>query len=56
MEYLAKKADGGGAVIHKVIGRLHRLTEEVTFEYGSKGGEEGAMWPLGKSKQQVQRP
>ena len=32
------------------------LTEEVTFEYGSKEGEEGAMWPLGKSKQQVQRP
>ena len=53
---MEKKADGGGAVIHKVIGRLHRLTEEVTFEYGSKGGEEGAMWPLGKSKQQVQRP
>lgn len=38
----------GGAVIHKV-GRLHRLTEEVTFEYGSKGGKGGAMWSLGRA-------
>lgn len=46
----------GGAVIHKVIGRLHRLTEEVTFEYGSKGGKGGAMGYWGRANSKCKGP